>query len=279
MAQVLRLRNVYFTYPGGQAASLDDISLDIAAGEWVCVVGAVGSGKSTLGRLCAGLLTADRGEVWRAGPGPAGWLAQDPVDSLVAATVEEDVGFGPGNLGVAGDSLRQLVMESLAEVGLGSEVLQRDPLLLSGGERQRVALAGVLAMRRSLLVLDEPAGMLDGRSQRLVLRAVRRAATDCGAGVLHITHSLSEALLSQRLVVLRRGRVMATGRPEVVLREPEVLQALGASQPPLLQLADELERRGRRVVPEEWSVEGMRRALREAAGLIPTGSEESRCCM
>jgi energy-coupling factor transporter ATP-binding protein EcfA2 len=222
----MRLRNVSFRHPGDRRPVLSDVNLSVERGEWVSVVGPTGSGKSTLGRLCAGLLVPDRGHVHRHDGLRVGWMPQDATDAIVASTVGEDVAFGPANLGLRGAELEARVLESLLAVGLDATYVERDPLSLSGGECQRVVLAGLLAMQPSLLILDEPTSMLDGPSRRIFLNTLSKAIATHGLAVICITHDLHEAGCASRVVAIQEGRVINEGTPERVLSSSSVRAAL-----------------------------------------------------
>lgn len=212
---------------------LSDVSLEVTRGEWLSIVGPSGSGKSTLGRLVAGSLAPSEGDIYRQESLCLGWMSQDATNSIIGSTVEEDVAFGPANLGLSGEELEARVTESLAAVGLDATYMERDPLRLSGGECQRVVLAGLLAMRPPLLVLDEPTSMLDEESRQLFLKSLREAVAAYGLTVIYITHDLREAGLASRSVAIDEGRIIAQGKPEVVLSAPTVTRMLCEYENPI----------------------------------------------
>lgn len=222
----MRLRDVSFRYPSTTGPVLLNQNWSVGRGEWISVVGATGSGKSTLGRLCAGLLRPDDGCIDRQAGLRVGWMPQSPADAIVASTVEEDVAFGPANLGLHGAKLDVRVLESLLAVGLDATYLSRDPLSLSGGECQRVVLAGLLAMQPSLLILDEPTSMLDEDSKQVFLNTLRKAAHTHGLAVIFITHDLHEASLGSQVIAIHEGRTIAKGTPKGVLSSPLVKEAM-----------------------------------------------------
>jgi len=263
---VLSYRKIVYRYRGSPAETLalDDVSLDVRPGERVVVLGANGSGKSTLARLANGLLLADAGEVTVDGISTAdesrtrdvrrrvGMVFQRPDDQIVATTVEEDVAFGPENLGLDRSELRTRVDESLCAVGLeGLET--REPHLLSGGQKQRLAIAGAIAMRPAYLVFDEPTSMLDPRGRDDVFAIIEQLKS-AGHGVLHITHDLSEAVGADRALVLDRGKVAFQGTTPELFAQAELLGRCGLELPSSARLASELRRIGAPVPDDTYSV-------------------------
>jgi energy-coupling factor transport system ATP-binding protein len=219
----LSFRGVGFRYAADAPRVLDGLDLDVEPGEFVALVGGNGSGKTTLARLANGLLVPEEGEVRVEGLHTGrpdtlwevrrrvGLLFQDPEDQIVGASVEDDVAFGLENLGVPREEMRRRVSEAIARVGLGGEE-DREPHLLSGGQKQRLALAAVLVLRPSVLVLDEPTSMLDAAGREETLGFVRELVSG-GVAVLMITQHMEESLLADRLVYLEAGRVAFEGLP------------------------------------------------------------------
>ena len=251
MAQVpgtgmpVRLSHVSLFYEGGVTA-LDDVSLEIAPGERVCVLGANGSGKSTLSSVIAGLLAPDEGEVELAGErvcanGKAdlaayrrarrslGLVFQSPDDQIVTSVVEDDVAFGPENLGLPRDEIAARVARELHRVAL-DDYARADPTRLSGGQKQRVAIAGALAMEPEVLVLDEPSSLLDVRGRAAILRVMGRLA-EAGTTLVHVTHFMEEALGADRVIVLDHGRVLLEGTPTEVFSHGETIRQIGLEGP------------------------------------------------
>lgn len=231
---MLRFEDVSFSYPSsaGPVRALRGVSLQVDAGEMVAVLGANGSGKSTLARLSNGLALPDSGVVtvdgMRTDDGDrvydvrsrVGLVFQHPDDQIVATSVEDDVAFGPENLGLPRAEIRHRVDAALAAVGL-TGLEQREPHQLSGGQKQRLAIAGALAMQPRHIVLDEPTSMLDpvGREEVLsVIGALRTA----GHGILLITHDLSETTCADRCVVLDRGAIAFAGNPAQLFVNPDL---------------------------------------------------------
>jgi len=253
---MLEFSGVSYRYPGSeaQAPALTSVDVALSRGEVVVLLGSNGSGKSTLVRLCNGLLLPDSGTVTVDGmstrDGAAVWdlrsrvgvVFQDPDNQIVGTVVEEDVAFGPENLGVPREELRSRVDDALAAVGL-TGLERREPHFLSGGQKQRLAIAGALAMRPAYLVLDEPTSMLDPRGRADVLAVIARLR-DTGTGVLHVTHHLSDALAADRVVVLHHGLVVFAGESSELLSGGTDLTALGLHVPASWRFADELRRAG-----------------------------------
>ena len=218
---MIEFKGTGFTYDGDRFV-LDGVDARIAPGEFVCILGGNGSGKSTLAKHINALLVPDEGSVTVLDHDTrderstyfirshAGMVFQNPDDQLVASLIENDVAFGPENLGVPTDDLRQRVADALADVGLqGFD--KRETAALSGGQKQRVAIAGVLAMEPSILILDEATAMLDPRGRKGLMR-VCHELHDRGMTVVMITHFMEEAAQADRVIVLEEGRVACDGR-------------------------------------------------------------------
>ena len=245
---------VSFTYTTPEERVLKDISVEIPQGQFVCVLGANGSGKSTFSKLINALLLPDTGSVTIDGlitsdaentftiRSRAGSVFQNPDDQIVASLVENDVAFGPENLGIPNPELRQRVESALAQVGLtGFE--KRETTALSGGQKQRVAIAGVLAMEPQILIFDEASAMLDVRGRRGLMRVCKELHAQ-GMTVVMITHYMEEAAEADRVLVLREGQIMLDGSPEEVLTQDAVLRELNLDIPFATQLSRMLQDRG-----------------------------------
>lgn len=255
---LIDVHDVTFEYPavqGSRVRALESVSLRIMRGEHLAIIGPNGSGKSTLAKCLNALLIPDSGTVTVAGmstsnPGHVwairqmvGMVFQNPDNQLVATTVEEDVAFGPENIGVPTQEIRQRVKEALRSVGLeGME--KRAPHRLSGGQKQRVAIAGILAMRPECIVLDEPTAMLDPVGRREVLEAVRRLNRVEGKTVVHVTHFMSEAAAADRVAVMAAGKVVMQGAPSEVFSQAERLQQIDLDAPIGARIAEELRKSG-----------------------------------
>ena len=255
MAQVpVRLSHVTLVYDGGVRA-LDDVSLEVARGERVCVLGANGSGKSTLASVICGLLAPDEGEVellgervcaggapdleaYRRARRGLGLVFQNPDDQIVTSVVEDDVAFGPENLGLPRDEIARRVSRELRRVAM-EKYAKADPSRLSGGQKQRVAIAGALAMEPEVLVLDEPGSLLDVRGRAAILRVMGRLAA-AGTTLVHVTHFMEEAVEADRVIVMDRGRVVLEGTPDEVFSRGEALAGLGLEVPFAARLSQRL---------------------------------------
>jgi len=248
---LLEVRDVTVAYrvPGGGAnVALSGVALAVHEGEWLAVIGHNGSGKSTLAKLMNGLLIPGRGDVIVAGMNTretalhrairqaVGVVFQDPEDQIVATLVEEDVAFGPENLGLARDEVRALVQSALDAID-AQDLRLRAPHQLSGGQKQRVAIAGVLAMRPRCIVLDESTAMLDPEGRREVLDVVARLHR-AGTTIVAVTHFMSEAALADRIVVLSEGRIALEGVPREIFGDRDRLRALDLDVPPVAQVAE-----------------------------------------
>ncbi|HHV56882.1 MAG TPA: energy-coupling factor transporter ATPase [Firmicutes bacterium] len=271
MTAMFQLEHVSHAYSGGDAGgrpALADVTLSIAAGEFVAVIGHNGSGKSTLAKHLNALLLPTEGRVLVKGLDTrrsehlwdirqtAGMVFQNPDNQIVATAVEEDVAFGPENLGVPPAEIRRRVDEALAIVGM-SEFRRVAPHLLSGGQKQRIAIAGVLAMRPAALILDEPTAMLDPAGRREVLETVVRLNREEGITIVYITHFMEEAVRAGRVVVMDDGRVVLDGPPREVFARVAELRRLGLDVPQVTELALRLKERGVELPPGILTTEEM----------------------
>lgn len=250
---MISFSDVSFTY-NGQTRVLTDLSLNIEEGQFVCVLGANGSGKSTFSKLINALLVPDKGSVTVDGldtsdsentfaiRSTAGCVFQNPDDQIVASLIENDVAFGPENLGIENPELRQRVEDSLAQVGLGGAGT-RETTALSGGQKQRVAIAGVLAMHPSILIFDEATAMLDPRGRRGLMRVCKELHAQ-GMTVIMITHFMEEAAEADRVIVLENGHIVLDGTPDEVLTQDHVLRDLNLDIPFSTQMSRLLQDRG-----------------------------------
>ena len=255
---IIQTENLTFRYTTEEGAAptvLDGVSLSIQPGEFVAVLGHNGSGKSTLAKHMNAILLPSGGKVYVDGMDTCdedklldvrrrvGMVFQNPDNQIVASVVEEDVAFGPENLGVPSAEIRERVDEALAAVGM-TDYAHHAPHLLSGGQKQRVAIAGVLAMRPRCIVLDEPTAMLDPVGRKEVLDTVRRLNREQGITVVLITHHMDEAAQADRLIVMHDGHIVADDKPELVFQNVDGLRSLGLEVPEPVALLYELRRNG-----------------------------------
>nr|MDD6335524.1 energy-coupling factor transporter ATPase [bacterium] len=249
MAQpLIEVENAVYGYAGEETPVLKGVSFSIEEGEFVAIVGRNGSGKSTLAKLLNGLFTVKEGAVRVAGLDASnpdntrgvrqtvGMVFQNPDNQLVASIVEEDVAFGPENLGVEPARMRELVAQALREVGMQDKA-RRSVHALSGGQKQRVAIAGALAMRPRALVLDEPTAMLDPVGRKEVLEAVRRLNREEGITIILITHFMEEVLSAGRVIALDLGKMVFDGPPRDFFADAQRVRSLGLDVPRMAELA------------------------------------------
>ena len=235
--------------------AVNDVNLDIEAGQFVAVLGHNGSGKSTLAKHLNALLLPTEGTLWVDGIDTskepelwkvrqkAGMVFQNPDNQIIGTVVEEDVGFGPENMGVPTEKIWERVDESLKKTGMTS-YRYHSPNKLSGGQKQRVAIAGVMAMRPKCIVLDEPTAMLDPNGRKEVLEAVSDLNRREGVTVILITHYMEEAAQADRVLVMSKGNVVMEGTPKEVFSQTEKVRALRLDVPQAAELRDELVKAG-----------------------------------
>ena len=242
MEPILRTEHLTFTYPGEAQPTLGDLSLEIARGSFVAVLGHNGSGKSTLAKHVNAILLPTGGKVYVDGMDTAdennllsvratvGMVFQNPDNQIVANVVEDDVAFAPENLGVPPQEIRARVDAALKQVGMYDFRLHA-PHLLSGGQKQRVAIAGVIAMQPKCIVLDEPTAMLDPAGRREVIDTATKLCREQGITVVLITHHMEECIGADRVIVLSNGAVVADGAPKQVFSQVELLKREGLTAP------------------------------------------------
>ncbi len=259
MSTAISVENLAYTYPGVDdtpgVAVFKDLSLKIEEGSFVAILGGNGCGKSTLAKHFNSILLPCGGKVYVYGMDTAdedklialrrctGMVFQNPDNQIVANVVEEDVAFGPENLGIASPEIRNRVDKALKQVGM-YEYREHAPHLLSGGQKQRVAIAGIIAMEPKCIVLDEPTAMLDPRGRREVMDTILRLNRGKGITIILITHHMDEAAKAQRVVVLSKGKIAADGTPGEVFSQVELLHSLGLAAPDTVELCWELNKLG-----------------------------------
>jgi len=262
---LIKFANVSFAYnPDAQSELevLKDISLEIKKGEFVAVLGHNGSGKSTLAKHINALLVPTSGKVYVDGIDTqdaarlweirqkVGMVFQNPDNQLVATTVEEDVAFGPENLGIPTEEIHVRVNEALAAVGM-SQYRLHSPHQLSGGQKQRVAIAGMIAMRPQCLVLDEPTAMLDPVGRREVIQTITKMNQEENMTIVLITHAMEEAILADRIIVMEAGKIVLSGKPREVFTQVDTLMNLRLDVPQVTALVNRLRQRGFTNVPRD----------------------------
>lgn len=235
--------------------ALDHVNLDVKAGQFIAILGHNGSGKSTLAKHINALLTPTEGVIWVDGMDvldedntipirkTAGMVFQNPDNQIIGTVVEEDVGFGPENMGIPTDDIWKRVNESLEKVGMTAYRYQ-SPNKLSGGQKQRVAIAGVMAMRPRCIILDEPTAMLDPNGRKEVLEAVRELNRKEKVTVILITHYMEEVIHADRVYVMDSGNVVMQGNPKEIFSQVDTLKKYGLDVPQVTLLAYELKKSG-----------------------------------
>ena len=279
MQETIQTEHLAYTYPGVEdtpgVAVFKDLNLTIENGSFVAILGSNGCGKSTLAKHFNAILLPTGGKVWVYGMDTAdeekliqirrsvGMVFQNPDNQIVANVVEEDVAFGPENLGVASPEIRRRVELALKQVGM-YEYREHAPHLLSGGQKQRIAIAGVIAMEPKCIVLDEPTAMLDPKGRREVMETVLRLNRENGITVILITHHMDEAAQAGRVVVLHQGQIAADGTPKEVFSQVDLLHRLGLAAPDTVELCWELDRKGFHLPLDRLTIEECGQALYES---------------
>jgi len=270
MNKIVEVNNVSFEYITEENSfkAIDDLSLSINEGEFLVIIGHNGSGKSTLSKnlnailmptegniLINGMDTREEKNLWDIRQ-TAGMVFQNPDNQIVATVVEEDVAFGPENLGLEPKEIRKRVNESLKSVGI-YELKDRQPHLLSGGQKQRVAIAGIIAMKPKCIIFDEATAMLDPSGRKEVMSTIKRLNKEENISVIHITHFMEEAVDADRVIVMERGRKVLEGTPRQVFSEVDMLKNIGLDVPYMTELSKELEKEGLSIGSDILTVDEM----------------------
>lgn len=256
--KIISIKNLSYAYQNEENqvnTAIDNISLDVNKGDFITILGHNGSGKSTLAKLLCGILTPEKGMIEVGGLDVSeeanlmqirqtiGMVFQNPDNQIVATIVEEDVAFAPENLGLSREEIRKRVDYALNAVNI-AEFKSHAPHLLSGGQKQRVAIAGILAMKPSVIVLDEATAMLDPSGREDVMNTVRTLNKEEGITVIHITHYMEEAIDSDRVIVMNKGKVVFDDKPECVFSNVEEMKEIGLDVPQVTQLLFLLNKSG-----------------------------------
>ncbi|MBO5907272.1 MAG: energy-coupling factor transporter ATPase [Clostridia bacterium] len=278
MNEILKLENVSYIYGRGtpfEKLALDNVTVSFERGKITGLIGHTGSGKSTLVNLLNGLYKPTEGRVFLDGEDiwtnpkeihkiryRVGLVMQYPEYQLFDETVREDIAFAPKNLGLSEDEIAERVSESAGFVGIGEDVLDKSPFDLSGGQKRRAAIAGIIAMRPEVLVLDEPAAGLDPRGRREILGGLRLYAERSGATVILVSHSMEDmAHYCDNVVVMNSSRVYKSGTTAEIFSDPDALSEVGLDVPAVAKIARELCRRGVNLTGTLYTVEGVRDAI------------------
>lgn len=254
---LIQLQNISYQYDGQTGLALEDVSFDVYDSEWLAIVGHNGSGKSTLAKLLNGLQFPQKGTIEVCGiqlsedtvwdvRKQVGMVFQNPDNQFVGATVQDDVAFALENNGIPRDDMVERVTGALEKVQMDS-FLNQEPHNLSGGQKQRVAIAGVIALRPLVIILDEATSMLDPRGREEVLNTVRELKADHHMTVISITHDLEEAAKADRMIVMNKGKLYREGTPEQIFQMDEELIALGLDMPFPVKMSKLLKEKGIRI--------------------------------
>ena len=260
MIQIKNLIHKYMTYGDSEEEvqeikAIDDLNLSVQKGEFIAILGRNGSGKSSLAKHINGLLMPTEGAVYVKGMDTrdrsqilkirqsAGIVFQNPDNQIVGTIVEEDVAFGPENMGKSVEDIWRRVTKALSDVGMLA-YKESSPNRLSGGQKQRIAIAGIMAMEPECIVLDEPTAMLDPQGRQQVLSLVKELNREKNITILMVTHHMEEVLLADRIIVMSEGKIVSDGTPKEVFSKVEMLKSLGLEVPYAAELAYELRKEG-----------------------------------
>ena len=257
MKDIVSVKDISFEYvtEDSRFKAIDDLSLNVKQGEFVVVIGHNGSGKSTLSKNLNAILMPTKGDIYIDGLNTkdeehlwdirqtAGMVFQNPDNQIVATIIEEDVAFGPENLGVEPIEIRKRVKEALTSVGM-YELRDRQPHLLSGGQKQRVAIAGIIAMKPKCIIFDEATAMLDPSGRKEVMKTIKRLNKEENITIMHITHFMEEAVDADRVIVMEKGKKVLEGTPKEVFSKVDKLKRIGLDVPYMTELSKELKEEG-----------------------------------
>ena len=280
---VIEIKNVSYIYSPGtpfQKTALDNVSVGFEKGKITGLIGHTGSGKSTLVNLLNGLYKANSGEVLLNGKNiwekpkeigkiryKVGLVMQYPEYQLFDETVRRDIGFAPRNQGLSEEEVEARVIEAAGFTGIDEEMLEKSPFELSGGQKRRAAIAGIIAMRPEVLVLDEPAAGLDPKGRREILGGLTEYVKESGASVILVSHSMEDmAYYCDNVVVMNEGKVYKTGTVDEIFSDAESLSTIGLDVPVVSKIAESLKKQGINLVGELYTVDGVMRAIKEYIG-------------
>ncbi|MGI6730598.1 MAG: energy-coupling factor transporter ATPase [Anaerovoracaceae bacterium] len=268
---IIRIEDLIFEYKRDEALesvrAINQVSLDLKKGSFTAIIGRNGSGKSTLAKNMNALLlpsggavyvkgfnTADEEHLWEIRQ-TAGMVFQNPDNQIVSAVVEDDVAFGPENIGIKSEEIRERVNKSLSAVNMYKE-RNKAPHLLSGGQKQRIAIAGVIAMKPECIILDEPTAMLDPHGRREVLEIIQKL-NDEGITIVLITHFMEEAAMADRVIIMDKGQIILDGKPSQVFKHADEIKSMNLDVPFAVELANRLRERGIEIPEDIISSRGL----------------------
>ena len=283
MNSIIKVENVSHVYSRGtpfQLTALDGVSVEFEKGKITGLIGHTGSGKSTLVNMLNGLIRPTEGKIFLSGTDiwekpkeiakiryRVGLVMQYPEYQLFDETVRSDIGFAPRNLGLSDEEIAERVAEAAEFAGIGEDLLDKSPFELSGGQKRRAAIAGILAMRPEVLVLDEPAAGLDPRGRREILGGLCEYVKKNDASIILVSHSMEDmALYCDNVVVMNGGRVYKTGTVDEIFSDAESLIEIGLNVPSVARIAHELRKRGVDLRGTLYTVDGVREAIKEYIG-------------
>ena len=273
MDNIITIENLIFEYTRGDESqpvrAIDNLNLEIERGSFTAIIGKNGSGKSTLSKNLNGLLlptegviyvdgfdTRDDDSIWNVRQ-TAGMVFQNPDNQLVSAIVEDDVAFGPENLGIEPAEIRRRVDKALADVNMG-QFKKKAPHLLSGGQKQRIAIAGVVAMKPKCIIFDEPTAMLDPKGRSEIMSIIDELHAE-GITVILITHFMDEAVRADRVIIMHEGRILLDGAPQEVFEQEELIRSVNLDVPLMVEMGAKLRKAGidvpKDIITEEKMVE------------------------